>query len=114
MGGPVTGAHTLEIGCGTGAGIQLILTKFGAARVDAFELDTSSARWARQRHLRKGRNVPLWVGNARYIPVADATYDAVFDFGVLHHVVRWREALAEIHRVLKPRGRFYCEEIHCE
>ncbi|MGB5986667.1 MAG: class I SAM-dependent methyltransferase [Desulfobacterales bacterium] len=111
LGGEVSGAHVLEIGCGMGSGIQLIFSKFGAASVDAFELDPVGIRLARKRHVRRGRALRLWVGNVRHIPVADATYDAVFNFGVLHHVRRWREALAEIHRVLRPGGRFYCEEI---
>ena len=47
----------------------------------------------------------------RRIPVPDETYDAVFNFGAIHHVVDWRAALEEVRRVLKPGGRFYCEEI---
>jgi ubiquinone/menaquinone biosynthesis C-methylase UbiE len=47
----------------------------------------------------------------RHIPVAHSHYDAVFNFGAIHHVVDWRASLSEIHRVLKPGGRFYCEEI---
>jgi len=35
----------------------------------------------------------------------------VFDFGIVHHIPDWRLAVSEIHRVLKPRGRFYAEEV---
>jgi SAM-dependent methyltransferase len=42
---------------------------------------------------------------------ARESYDAVFDFAILHHVPDWRGALREIHRVLKPGGRAYLEEV---
>lgn len=41
----------------------------------------------------------------------DASYDAVFDFGIVHHIPDWRNALAEVARVLRPGGRFYFEEV---
>jgi ubiquinone/menaquinone biosynthesis C-methylase UbiE len=53
----------------------------------------------------------LWTGDATAIAVPDNTYDAVFDFGAIHHVPDWRRAVAEVARVLRPRGRFYAEEI---
>ena len=40
----------------------------------------------------------------------DFTFDAVFDFGVLHHLPNWRAALREVARVLKPNGQFFFEE----
>lgn len=43
--------------------------------------------------------------------VFGASYDAVVNFGAIHHVVRWRQAIGEIARVLKPGGAFYCAEI---
>ncbi len=55
--------------------------------------------------------VRVRVGDASAISTPDATYDAVFDFGIIHHVPEWRRALAEVHRVLKPGGRFYAEEV---
>ncbi|MHC1764566.1 MAG: methyltransferase domain-containing protein [Verrucomicrobiia bacterium] len=38
-----------------------------------------------------------------------ATYDAVFDFAIIHHVPNWRDALVEVNRVLRPGGVFYAE-----
>lgn len=111
MGGPLTGAHVLETGCGPGFGIDLLYRRFKAARVDAFDLDPKMIALVRQRQRTGGRRTRLWVGNLRHIPVAEASYDAVVNFGAIHHVVRWRKAIGEIFRVLKPGGAFYCEEI---
>jgi|JI8StandDraft_1071087.scaffolds.fasta_scaffold03834_8 SAM-dependent methyltransferase len=46
------------------------------------------------------------VADATAIPCADASYDAALCFNVLEHVARPQQVLAEIHRVLKPGGRF--------
>ena len=111
MGGSLNGGRALEIGCGQGSGIDLIYDRFGAIAVDAFDLDPRMlARSLRSKRSRE-KTTCLWAGNVRQIPVANDTYDAVFNFGVLHHVVDWRATLREIRRVLKPGGRFYCEEI---
>jgi ubiquinone/menaquinone biosynthesis C-methylase UbiE len=111
MAGPMRGGHALEIGCGRGVGTELILDLFGADRVDAFDLDPRMVVRARTRLRQRGPRARLWVGDATAIPVADATYDAVFDFGIVHHVPQWRRALREARRVLKPGGRLYAEEV---
>ncbi len=111
MGGPMQGGTALEVGCGRGVGAQLILERFHAERVDAFDLDPRMVALARQGHAARGGRVRFWVGDAASIPAPDARYDAVFDFGIIHHVPDWRRALAEIRRVLKPGGRFYAEEV---
>ena len=111
MGGPLTGAHVLETGCGPGFGIDLLYRRFKADRVDAFDLDPKMIALLHRRQRTRGPRTRLWVGNVRHIPVADSSYDAVVNFGAIHHVVRWREALGEIARVLKPGRPFYCEEI---
>ena len=41
----------------------------------------------------------------------EESFDAVFDFAILHHVPEWRQALGEVRRVLKPGGRFYFDEV---
>lgn len=111
LGGTLRGGAALEVGCGRGVGTRLILDEFGAERVDAFDLDPHMVELARRRLASQGDRVRLWVGDVARIEAADATYDAVFDFGIIHHVPDWRPALAEIHRVLKPGGRFFAEEV---
>ena len=111
MGGPMPGAKALEIGCGPGGGIDIIHDRFGASSVDAFDMDPKMVFLAKRRLHRKNGRCRLWVGNVRFIPVKQAQYDAVFNFGTIHHVENWRAALKEIFRVLRPGGKFYCEEI---
>ncbi len=111
MGGALEGGSALEIGCGRGVGTQLIFEVFGADRVDAFDLDPRMVEQARRRVAGYGDRAHIWVGDATAIAAPDACYDAVFDFGIIHHIPHWRDALAEVRRVLKPGGHFYAEEI---
>jgi ubiquinone/menaquinone biosynthesis C-methylase UbiE len=111
MGGPLAGGRALEVGCGRGVGVELILDRFGAREVDAFDLDPRMVERAARRLRRRGGAVHLFVGDATAIAMPDAVYDAVFDFGIVHHVPDWRAALGEIHRVLRPGGRLYAEEV---
>jgi len=111
MGGRVPGAAALELGCGRGVGVELVLDVFGASTVDAFDLDPRMVALARQRLRDRGGRIRLWVGDATAIAATDAAYDAVFDFGIIHHIPDWRGAIAEVSRVLKPGGRFFAEEM---
>lgn len=111
MGGPLRGGRVLEIGCGRGVGTELILDRTGAERVDAFDLDPDMVARARRRLRDRGDRVRLWTGDVTAIDAPDRAYDAVFDFGIIHHVPDWRSALTEVHRVLAPGGGFYAEEV---
>ena len=105
LGGPVDGGRVLEIGCGRGAGVGILIERFGAAHVCAIDLDLRRLPRAR----RPGAS--FVAGAAERLPFPNRSFDAVFDFGVLHHVSDWQAAVAEIARVLKPSGRFYFEEV---
>jgi ubiquinone/menaquinone biosynthesis C-methylase UbiE len=85
LAGRMDGARVLEIGCGNGNGLRVLHEQFGAAAVIA--------------------------AGAVHLPFPDATFDAVFDFGVLHHVPNWQAAVAEIRRVLRPGAPFLFEEV---
>ena len=111
LGGRVDGGRVLDVGCGRGVGTQLIIERFGAAHVTAFDLDDDMVAGARHRLARLDGRVKLSVGDATAIDEPDASFDAVFEFGIIHHVEDWRRALAEVDRVLRPGGRFYFEEV---
>ena len=111
MGGSMKGAKALEVGCGPGFGINLLYHRFQVSSLDAFDVDPKMISFARQRQNQRDRSPRLWVGNARHIPVVDSRYDAVFNFGAIHHIVDWRASLGEIRRVMKTGGKFYCEEV---
>ncbi len=115
LGGRTQGARALEIGCGSGYGTKLIIDQFGAATVDAVDLDPAMVTRARRRLRRYSDQVRIVQGSADDLQAAldagDATYDAVFDFGIIHHVTNWRDAVAEAARVLRPGGRLFFLEV---
>jgi ubiquinone/menaquinone biosynthesis C-methylase UbiE len=107
------GAAILEVGCGRGAGAKLIWKTHRPSLLCALDLDEEMIVQAK-RYLSgvHDRQVFLQVGDVLHIPFRDRSLDAVFGFGVLHHVPDWRSALAEIARVLKAGGLYFIEELY--
>jgi ubiquinone/menaquinone biosynthesis C-methylase UbiE len=105
------GSVALEIGCGRGAGAGILLKEFPLARLIAMDLDMGMVRKA-QAHLHAQQRIFLLAGDVTFIPIKAGSVDAVFGFGVLHHVVAWRSGLREIARVLKPGGVYFFEELY--
>ena len=111
LGGGLAGRTALEVGCGRGVGAEIILTTFSAAKVVAFDVDPELVDLAKQRLAPFGDRAQVYVGDATVITEADHSFDGVFDFGVIHQIVEWKRAVAEVARVLKPGGRFYFEAV---
>jgi demethylmenaquinone methyltransferase / 2-methoxy-6-polyprenyl-1,4-benzoquinol methylase len=101
LGAPAAGERVLDLACGTGD-IAHEAARRGAAAVG---LDITE----RMVQLARAKAVPAtsWmVGDMIALPVADATFDVVTTGYGLRNVVDLPRALAEIHRVLRPGGRF--------
>lgn len=112
LGGRLEGKRVLEIGCGRGVGTEIIFERFGAREVHAFDLDPNMVGRARRRLARyPPERLRLFVGDAAAMEAEDESYDAVVDFGIIHHVPGWHRAVAEVSRVLRPGGLFLFEEV---
>jgi len=107
------GANILEVGCGRGAGANLIFNNFHPSRLHILDLDLKMIQKARTHlSLASKEAVNMYVGDAVDLPFKTGSLDAVFGFGFLHHVPDWRQGLSEIARVLKPAGLYYIEELY--
>ncbi|OBG16648.1 methyltransferase type 11 [Mycolicibacterium celeriflavum] len=108
-GGDLAGQHVLEVGCGRGVGAEVILDRLGAQKVTAFDLDDAMVELARRRL--HGRPAALSVGDVCAIEQRSGSVDTVVDFGIIHHVPNWQDAVGEIARVLRPGGLLLFEEV---
>jgi SAM-dependent methyltransferase len=107
--GRLDGCDVLEVGCGRGVGAALLIDYLGAARVNAIDIDPVMVSKAAIRLRHESAVVEL--GDMTQLPFRDARFDAVVDFGAMHLEPRWRLAVGEIWRVLRPGGRFLFEQI---
>jgi ubiquinone/menaquinone biosynthesis C-methylase UbiE len=107
------GARVLEIGCGRGAGAQILLREFRPRELHATDLDPAMLRRA-EGYMEPAarRKVTLCAADALCLPHRDRSFDAVFGFGVLHHIPDWRGALREVARVLRLDGTYFLEELY--
>ena len=91
-----------DLGCGTGQ-LTAALAPF-VRRVIAIDASAAMLQAARKR-LHSLDNVELRRGDLEALPIDDARLDAATLALVLHHLPEPDRALAEVARVLKPRGR---------
>lgn len=99
----VRGEDVLEIGVGLGSDHFTLAS--GGNRMTALDLSREHLRLT-QRHLSlEGFSTTAVHGDMERMPFADASFDVVYSFGVLHHTDHMEEAVAEIRRVLRPGGR---------
>lgn len=103
----------LEIGCGQGTGARIIYELFSPQRYVGIDLDPRMIARAR-RVLDALPDATFVEGDVTSLEFPDSTFDLVMDFGIIHHVPNWRDALAEVHRALRSGGEFLFEELSVE
>jgi SAM-dependent methyltransferase len=96
------GGEVLDAGCGVGYGSAFLGEV--ARRVVGVDRDEAAVAYARARYGRT--NVEFLVGDVLHLDLPDASFDAVCSFETLEHVEDADRFLAEMARVLRPRGVF--------
>ena len=97
---PKPGERILDLGCGTGALMEMIAAS--GAEVRGFDASPDLAQAARKR----GFDVDL--GDAHALPY-EREFDAVFSNAALHWMTRPEAVIAGVKRALKDGGRFVAE-----
>jgi ubiquinone/menaquinone biosynthesis C-methylase UbiE len=99
----------LEIGCGNGHGTKLIKEYFSPRRIDAIDLDEKMIAIAKSKN--DDLSIHYHVMDASRLSFPDNAFDAIFDFGIIHHIPNWRDCISEMNRVLKAGGETILEEL---
>ncbi|MEJ6024301.1 bifunctional demethylmenaquinone methyltransferase/2-methoxy-6-polyprenyl-1,4-benzoquinol methylase UbiE [Ramlibacter sp. PS4R-6] len=100
------GAQVLDIAGGTGDLALAFAKKVGSTgRVVHTDINEAMLRTGRDRLLDAGVVLPTAVCDAEKLPFADASFDVVSVAFGLRNMTHKEAALAEMNRVLKPRGK---------
>ena len=108
--GSVAGKDVLEIGCGMGVHTQLLAN--AGARVTAIDLTPEAVELTLRRCALRGLPADVRRGDAEHLEFANASFDLVWTWGVLHHSSSFERCLAEASRVLRPGGRLFMMVYH--
>jgi SAM-dependent methyltransferase len=110
LGGVDLGDHLLEIGAGPGAATAELRKR--VPRLTCLEYDHALVARLAQKNRSSGASVVR--GDAAALPFANGTFTSAIAILVLHHLRSGElqdRAFAEVHRVLRPGGRFYAFDI---
>ncbi len=96
----VAGKTVLDVACGTGYGLEMY-ARAGAAKVTGVDVDPEAVEQATARH---GEVATVRQGDLRDLPLEDDSFDVVTCFETIEHVEGPEAGIAELRRVLKPKG----------
>ena len=97
--------EVLEIGFGTGLNLPYYPEK--TAKITTIDPNLGMKKLAEKRIEQSSITVDYRVLNGENLPLKDASFDCVVSTWTLCSITRVERAIAEIYRVLKPRGKFF-------
>jgi len=110
-GAPRPGSALLELGCGPGFYSRRFATRFAQLRVTGIDRSTEQLRHARTRAQAGSiANCRFVQGDVRALAQPADTADAVVASRLFTILPEREQALAEMHRVLRPDGRCFIAE----
>src|SRR4051794_5346218 len=111
---PVAGERVLEIGAGSGYyTLEIAAAVRPGGSVDILDAHPDRLAAAMQTAAERGvANIAPTLGDARYLPFEDSTFDAAYLVAALGDAADGAAALAELHRVLRPGGRVVVGELN--
>ena len=96
------GERVLDVGCGTGALIQAVITLSSGCEVVGIDPVPGFITYARQRFA--GAGIALDQGSAFELPYSDSSFDRSLSMLVLHLIATPEKAVSEMRRVTKAGG----------
>jgi SAM-dependent methyltransferase len=106
------GMYVLDLGCGLGGSSRYLAAECGC-RVAAIDLTPNFVDAARTltARCRLAERIEFRQANALALPFQDGTFDHVWSYAVTMNIADKKALGCEVARVLKPGGRFSCNEI---
>lgn len=95
-----------EVCCGAGEAFQLYQDKMASG----IGMDISTRMLSAAKRKFSGKRLYFVQGDATMMPLESGAFDTVFMLGGIHHVNDRQKLFSEIHRILKPGGRFIWRE----
>ncbi len=99
------GRDVLEIGAGSGSVAQQILSATPELAWTAIDIDPHMTKSAAAR-LGAFAGASAKTADATAMPFPDTSFDSVVSCLMLHHIIDWERAVAEVARVLRRGGTF--------
>lgn len=97
----------LDIGCGAGTYTRLL----HAQGLEVWGIDYSAPSLQKAR-ARSDLAIPWLAADIHHLPLPDATVDGILCFGVMQALSGPEDALAELHRVLKPGRELWVDALN--
>ena len=101
----------LDVGCGEGRHIFGVMQDYPMMKCIGIDMDKASLNKAEEgyEYFKSISNAgaEFFIGSAYSLPFESDSFDLIVCSEVLEHLHEYNDAVKEIHRVLKPGGKFY-------